>query len=86
MVNVHYVGSLLNGTIFDSSRQRGKPFQFTVGQGRVINGWEEAIPTMKPGEIATFTITPDLGYGAKSLPGIPANSTLVFEIELIDFM
>ncbi|KAK4404124.1 Peptidyl-prolyl cis-trans isomerase FKBP65 [Sesamum angolense] len=79
-VEVHYVGTLLDGTQFDSSRDRGTPFTFKLGQGQVIKGWDEGIKTMKKGEKALFTIPPELAYGESgSPPKIPPNSTLQFE-------
>jgi FK506-binding protein 4/5 len=85
-VIVHYVGTLLDGTQFDSSRDRNEKFTFDVGRGSVIKGWDLGIPTMKRGELATFTIRGDYAYGESgSPPTIPPNATLVFEIELFDF-
>ena len=85
-VSVHYVGTLLDGTKFDSSRDRGEKFSFEVGKGSVIKGWDLGIPTMKRGELASFTIRADYGYGESgSPPTIPPNATLVFEVELFDF-
>jgi FKBP-type peptidyl-prolyl cis-trans isomerase len=82
-VDAHYVGTLLDGKKFDSSRDRGRPFQFTIGQG-VIAGWSLGVATMKIGEIAKFTIAPEYAYGSKGAPGvIPGNATLIFEIELV---
>jgi FKBP-type peptidyl-prolyl cis-trans isomerase len=82
-VDAHYVGTLLNGTKFDSSRDRGKPFSFTIGQG-VIAGWSLGVATMKVGEIAKFTIAPEYAYGSQGAAGvIPPNATLNFEIELL---
>eukprot|EP01127_Copromyxa_protea_P011664 TRINITY_DN2953_c0_g1_i1.p1 TRINITY_DN2953_c0_g1~~TRINITY_DN2953_c0_g1_i1.p1 ORF type:complete len:415 (+),score=153.71 TRINITY_DN2953_c0_g1_i1:80-1246(+) len=82
---VHYVGTLLDGTKFDSSRDRGDPFSFTIGQG-VIKGWSKCAATMKKGEICKVTLTPEYAYGAAgSPPKIPANATLVFEIEMISW-
>jgi len=85
-VSVHYVGTLTNGTEFDSSRKRGKPFQFTIGAGEVIRGWDEGVAQMTKGEVATLTCSPDYAYGARGFPGvIPPNSVLKFEVELLDF-
>ena len=83
-VTVHYTGRLLDGTVFDSSIQRGKPAVFKIGQ--VIQGWNEALLSMKKGEKRTLIIPPGLGYGEKGYPGvIEPNAFLIFEIELIDF-
>ncbi|XP_011495235.1 PREDICTED: FK506-binding protein 59 [Ceratosolen solmsi marchali] len=85
-VKLHYVGTLLDGKKFDSSRDNGKPFEFELGLGQVINGFDIGIATMKKGEIAVFTIAPDFAYGEPgSPPNIPPNSTLKFEIELLDW-
>ncbi|CAO2822434.1 unnamed protein product [Amaranthus hypochondriacus] len=85
-VEVHYVGTLLDGTQFDSSRDRGTPFKFKLGQGQVIKGWDEGIKTMKKGEKALFTIPPDMAYGESgSPPTIPPNATLQFEVELLSW-
>jgi len=85
-VIVHYTGTLLDGTKFDSSRDRNEKFTFEVGKGSVIKGWDQGIPTMKRGELAKFTIRSDYGYGAAgSPPTIPADATLIFEVELFDF-
>jgi len=83
-VTTHYTGWLLDGTKFDSSRDRGTPYSFTLGQGSVIGGWEEILAQMKPGERRTVIIPPNLGYGALgSGSTIPGNATLVFNIELL---
>lgn len=82
-VQVHYVGTLMDGTKFDSSRDRGAPFKFTIGKGEVIKGWDEGIKGMHVGDIRTLTIPPQLGYGERKMGKIPANSTLIFEVELI---
>ncbi|XP_061550320.1 peptidyl-prolyl cis-trans isomerase FKBP1A-like [Phycodurus eques] len=83
-VTVHYVGKLTNGTKFDSSRDRGKPFKFKIGKGEVIPGWDEGVAQMSVGQVARLTCTPDFAYGSSGFPPvIPANATLVFEVELL---
>jgi hypothetical protein len=83
-VTVQYTGWLSNGTKFDSSRDRGQPFQTALGQQQVIPGWDEGIPGMKVGGIRKLIVPPSLGYGAQGQPPtIPANSTLVFLVELL---
>ena len=82
---VHYTGWLLDGTKFDSSKDRGQPFSFPLGQGSVIRGWDEGVATMKVGGVRKLTIPPDLGYGARGAGGvIPPNAILTFEVELLD--
>ncbi|TPX37153.1 hypothetical protein SmJEL517_g01052 [Synchytrium microbalum] len=83
-VTVHYSGMLDNGKVFDSSRQRNRPFEFKIGQGQVIKGWDMGVATMKAGEISMLACGPDLAYGAKgSAPHIKPNATLYFEIEIL---
>lgn len=81
---VHYHGTLLDGTIFDSSVQRNQPFEFQIGVGQVIKGWDEGVMTMKVGGKRKLVIPADLAYGSRSAGQIPANSTLVFEVELLE--
>ncbi|KAB2814159.1 peptidylprolyl isomerase [Phaeocystidibacter luteus] len=84
LVSVHYTGKLKNGTMFDSSYQRGQPIRFPVGVGQVIPGWDEGIMLLKEGERAKFVIPSELGYGSRGAGGvIPPNATLVFEVELV---
>jgi len=84
MVDVHYTGWLTNGSSFDSSVSRGRPFQFELGRGMVIAGWDQGVAGMKVGGKRKLTIPPELGYGARGAGGvIPANATLIFEVELL---
>jgi FKBP-type peptidyl-prolyl cis-trans isomerase len=82
IVWMHYTGKLSTGEQFDSSIGQ-KPFKFTLGKNEVIKGWDEGIVGMKVGEKRNLVIPPDLGYGANARPKIPANSTLVFDIEMV---
>lgn len=82
-VTVHYTGWLRDGTKFDSSHDRGSPFSFKIGTGKVIDGWDEGVATMKVGGKRKLIIPPELGYGSRGSGSIPANSELIFEVELL---
>jgi len=85
VIEVHYTGTLTDGSKFDSSVDRNTTFTFTLGTGEVIKGWDIGMATMKLGEKSIFTIHPDLGYGEGGSGKIPANATLIFEVELLGF-
>ncbi|XP_037085199.1 peptidyl-prolyl cis-trans isomerase Fkbp12-like [Pollicipes pollicipes] len=84
-VFVHYTGTLEDGSKFDSSRDRGRPFTFNIGQKQVIRGWDEGVAQMSKGERAKLICSPDYAYGSRGHPGvIPPNAVLHFDVELID--
>lgn len=85
-VIMHYTGKFENGEVFDSSLERGEPFSFPLGAGRVIKGWDEGVAYLHIGDKATFVIPPEIGYGSTRRGSIPANSTLIFDVELLDIM
>ena len=83
-VRVHYIGWLTTGAKFDSSVDRGQPFEFVLGTGQVIAGWDKGVASMQVGDKVRLTIPPELAYGASGYPGaIPPNATLIFEVELL---
>ena len=83
---IHYKGTLTDGTKFDSSYDRGEPFETQIGVGQVIKGWDEGVVGMKVGGKRKLTIPPEMGYGNRAVGPIPANSTLIFEVELVDVL
>jgi len=85
-VTVHYTGTLTNGKKFDSSVDRGRPFEFKLGVGQVIRAWDEGVAKLSMGERAKLTCPPDMAYGPSGVPGvIPPNATLIFEVQLLGF-
>lgn len=85
VLRVHYSGYLMDGTLFDSSVQRGEPFRFVLGQGQVIRGWDEGFSLLSRGARARLILPPHLGYGDRDMGAIPPGSSLIFDVELIDF-
>lgn len=85
-VVIHYNGTLTNGTKFDSSYDRGEPFETQIGVGQVIQGWDEGVVGMKVGGKRKLTIPPDMAYGDRATGPIPPNSTLIFEVELLEVL
>merc|ERR1711981_1253700 len=83
-LSMHYTGTLTDGSKFDSSRDRGSPFAFTIGVGQVIRGWDEGVMQMSVGQRANLKISADFGYGASGAGGmIPPNANLIFDVELL---
>lgn len=83
-LSVHYIGQLIDGTVFDSSRDRGAPFQFILGARSVIEGWDRGVAGMREGGVRTLIISPEFGYGDNQVGSIPPNSILIFEVELLE--
>jgi hypothetical protein len=84
VVIAHYIGTLTDGTVFDDSHKRNEPFGFTLGRGQVIKGWDEGFSLLRVGDQATLIIPPDIAYGENERGPIPANSTLIFNVEFLD--
>ncbi len=85
-VIMHYTGKFEDGEVFDSSYDRNEPFSFPLGAGRVIAGWDEGVALLHKGDKATFVIPPEIGYGSTRRGSIPANSTLIFDVELLNII
>ena len=85
-VVVHYTGYFLDGRVFDSSVQRNQPFQFQLGRGMIISGWDQGVSTMKKGEICYLYIPSYLAYGTRGVGPIPPNTDLIFQVELLGWM
>ena len=85
-VKIHYTGTLEDGTVFDSSITRNEPFETQIGVGMLIQGWDQGIPGMKIGGKRHLIVPAELGYGSRAVGSIPANSTLIFEVELLDIL
>lgn len=83
---IHYRGTLEDGTVFDSSYDRGEPFQTQIGVGQVIQGWDEGVIGMRAGGKRKLTIPPHMAYGEQGVGSIPPNSTLIFEVELVEIL
>ena len=86
LITTHYTGTLVDGSVFDSSHQRGKPFQCVIGTGRVIKGWDQGLMSMKVGGKRTLFVPAHLGYGERTMGAIPPGSDLRFEIELLEVL
>lgn len=86
MIKIHYTGTLENGTVFDSSVARNEPLETQIGVGMLIQGWDQGIPGMKVGGKRHLIIPAELGYGSRAVGSIPANSTLIFDVELLDIL
>lgn len=84
LITAHYVGRLTNGQVFDSSLDSNTPIKFVLGSGQVIRGWDEGLVGMRAGGKRLLTIAPEYAYGANAIGAIPPNSTLIFEVELLD--
>ncbi len=86
VVKIHYHGTLTDGTVFDSSVERGEPFVAQIGVGQLISGWDQGVPGMKVGGKRKLIIAPELAYGNQAIGKIPAGSTLIFEVEVLDIV